>query len=63
MSSQANSAEPKNEPVYFYSDGLRVSGQFTRALGAAPEPAALPSCACTATLEEKMSTCQPMFES
>ena len=36
MSSQANSAEPKNEPVYFYSDGLRVSGQFTRALGAAP---------------------------
>ncbi|MBL8377751.1 MAG: alpha/beta fold hydrolase [Burkholderiales bacterium] len=27
---------PVHEPVHFYSDGLKLSGQFTRAAGAAP---------------------------
>ena len=36
MSTQATSVEPQHEPVHFYSDGLRLCGQFTRAAGAAP---------------------------
>lgn len=28
--------QPVHEPVHFYSDGLRLSGQFTRGRGAAP---------------------------
>ena len=36
MSSHATNAEPVHELVHFYSDGLRLCGQFTRASGAVP---------------------------
>jgi len=36
MSIQATSAESEHEPVHFFSDGLKLSGQFTRAAGAKP---------------------------
>jgi uncharacterized protein len=36
MSTPATGAEPQHELVQFYSDGLRLCGQFTRAAGAAP---------------------------